>query len=464
MKKRFRIIIIAFSVSFILMGGLSIISLERLGKYTQYSNDVDHTNEVIRNLYRLESTLKDLDKAERGYMLTFDTIYSNFAFRSLDSLGPIISSLKAIIADNKQQARNFILLQSSITLRVGQLRHNIAFVTNAKTHEPSAYYNEGRQEMLLCMKYIREMHNVETKLFAQRVDSEKFYQKLTSKGLNALLIFFFTSALCLFLLLIKELKKRMEYQNELQSKIVNLERSHSELEQIAYAASHDFQEPLRKIQVFSNRLLWIKKDEIDLDTQDTINRICDAAGRLQDLIEDIVILTELIKDGSPKQLISADVPLQMAIVSLNEAIVNTHATINIEAMPFLKINPLHIQLLFKELLDNSLKFMRSNIAPVITITSDTVDGDDLVGIKKKLAGKKFQRITIKDNGIGFENKFSDKMFHIFQRLHNQQSQYGGKGIGLAICQRVMANHDGYILAYGHPEIGATFKLYFPVGE
>ena len=121
-----------------------------------------------------------------------------------------------------------------------------------------------------------------------------------------------------------------------------------------------------------------------------------------------------------------------------------------------------MKILFTALLDNSLKFTREGVKPVIGLSCEIITGHELSEINPNLLHKKFYRITVSDNGIGFDNKFMDKIFQVFQRLHPQQSEYDGKGIGLAICQRIMANHEGYILGHGAPDMGAKFKLFFPV--
>ena len=116
------------------------------------------------------------------------------------------------------------------------------------------------------------------------------------------------------------------------------------------------------------------------------------------------------------------------------------------------------------MLDYSLKFTREGIKPVITISYEIINGHELEEINPNLMNRKFYRIICSDNGIGFDNQFISKIFQIFQRLHPQQSKYDGKGIGLAICQRIMANHEGYIMAHGQPQMGAKFKLFFPVED
>jgi signal transduction histidine kinase len=460
MKQRLRIIITAFSISFVFMVGLSFFSMQRFSTLTHYTNKVNHSQLVIDRLYKIEGLVRDFDRAERGYMLTRDTIYRAGIFKTVDSVYPNLQGLKDLQTDTAQQ-QNIIILKSIIALRVATIRQNLAYMDTAHTAALSPFYYEGRKIMQDAMRKLREVHAIENKQRSMVYNQLQFYQKLTSSTLTYLLLIFFIVTTILFALMISELRKRVAYQDDLQASILDLKRSHSELEQIAYAASHDLQEPLRKIQVFGNRLLWVKKDNIDAETLNMVTRINISAERMHELIDDLVSLTSLTKQEG-KEKINLSKSLKTVTTDLQQKIDNANATINSGVLPEISGYADQIQVLLKSLLDNSLKFIRHDTTPVITITSDTVHGDELIDINKKLRHKKFHRITISDNGIGFDNKFTDKMFQIFQRLHNQHSQYDGKGIGLAICQRVMANHKGYIIAYGHVEVGATFKLFFPI--
>jgi light-regulated signal transduction histidine kinase (bacteriophytochrome) len=185
---------------------------------------------------------------------------------------------------------------------------------------------------------------------------------------------------------------------------------------------------------------------------------------MQHLIDDMVNLTSLINEDAEKEPVDLNSTLKNVQTELNEKIKASAAVVHIEVMPEINGYPRQFHILFKSLLDNALKFKREDRPPVIAVRSDRVTGDELVYINKELTNKNFYRITISDNGIGFDNKFISKMFKIFQRLHAEDSEYEGKGIGLAICQRIVVNHEGYIIAHGHPETGATFKLFFPITD
>ena len=462
MKKRLLIIIVAFGVSFVSMIALSLFSMERFTTFSTYSNLVDHTNFVIAKLYRTELSLKDIDRAERGYMLTKDTMYLRFFNNAVDSVYKLVGDIGQATIDNSRQQNSLSLLKSSIAIRIAAARKNITYVDSSSSVAPSKYYFDSRQVQLDCSRLLKKIHSVESTLLLERSEQEEFYQQLTNRTLTYLLVIFCLITLILFVIMIKELRGRMLSQEELQAKVIDLRRSHSELEEIAYAASHDLQEPLRKIQVFSNMLLYQKASQMDADCKTTLERISGSAGRMQLLITDLMSLTNLTKTDELKCKVKLNRVLQYIIIDIEEKIKEKHATIDVQPLPDVNGYDTQIKILFKALLDNSLKFTRDGVNPVITISCDVINGHELSEINPKLLNKEFYRIICSDNGIGFDNQFITKIFRIFQRLHNQQSNYEGKGIGLAICQRIMANHEGYIIAHGEQGMGAKFKLFFPV--
>lgn len=464
MKKRFRIIVLAFFISFVTMVFLSFYSMRQFGSLDNYSDQVDHTNHVITELYKIQDLVKEFDIKERGFMLTKDSSYLRDLFNSTMAIYPLLSSLKDYIKENKEQKNTFTLLSSAITLRIANFKDNINYLDTTHTTGVSPYYQQGRKLKIECITRINEMLVKENSLLSQRFKHKKYYQQIASNTLRYLLVTFFIITVLLFILMIHELRQRIVYHDELQTKLLDLKRSHSELEQIAFAASHDLQEPLRKMRVFSDRLLWLKKDTTDKEFHDTVDRINIAATRMQELIDDMVNLTSLIKEEGEKEPVDLNATIKIVLNELDERIKDRHASIYQEVLPEIVGYQRQFHILFKSLLDNSLKFTRPDVAPVIAIRADITNGDELQEINKQAVLKKFHRITISDNGIGFDNKFITKMFQIFQRLHTQESKYEGKGIGLAICQRIMVNHEGYIIAHGHTEVGATFKLFFPMED
>ncbi len=252
---------------------------------------------------------------------------------------------------------------------------------------------------------------------------------------------------------------RTRYQAELEKKLQELNRSNSELRQFAYIASHDLQEPLRKIRTFSDKLVYRHQHEIDSEVKTVIGRIESSAKRMQELIQDMINFTSLVTKEDEKQYVDLNKTVADVLTDFIEQSKQAHAVIKWDKLPEILGNREQLHLLFKSLFDNSFKFAKPGESPIIKITYKYIEGNNEEDDVPK--GKNYHRIIMEDKGIGFNNEFAEKIFMIFQRLHTQQSGYRGKGIGLAIAQRIMTNHNGIIMARGMINDGATFIMYFP---
>lgn len=460
MKRRLYVIIIAFCISFGFMVVLSLYSIERFTRFANYSRQVNHTGAVIIGIRAAEVGLRDISLTERGYMITEDTMYLDRLNVAIDSINKTIAEIKEMTRDNPEQQNNVALLKGSVAMKIAAVRDNIAYVDSSHSATQSKFYDTSRTLMHECAVRLNAMRASENKLMAERTREQAFYRKLTNTTLKYLLFIFCVITLVLFVIMIKELRSRMLYQEELQAKIIDLRRSHSELREIAYATSHDLQEPLRKIQVFCDMLL-LQKDGREEGRRETLGRISNSANRMHLLLTDLMNLTNLTNIDELKTDVDLNHILRLTLIELRDKAEQKGATVDVQQLPSINGYDNQLKILFLALLDNSLKFTREGVKPVIVISCDIMTGHELSDINPNLVYKKFYRITCSDNGIGFDNQFISKIFRIFQRLHTEESAYAGKGIGLAICQRIMANHEGYIIAHGEPQMGAKFKLFFP---
>ena len=252
----------------------------------------------------------------------------------------------------------------------------------------------------------------------------------------------------------------LKYQNDLETKNRELIQSNTELASFTYIASHDLQEPLRKIQTFSNRILDKENENFSAGTRDYFERITAASSRMQNLIT--ALLNYSRTTSSDIDYMPADLNEIVKEVknNLREYFEESGTVIEVARLPELNVIPHQINQLFTNILINALKYRKPGIKPLIKIDADMVA---LPEIESKPSGytDNYWKISISDNGIGFEQKYEDKIFELFQRLHTN-AEYEGTGVGLAICKKIVQNHNGFIKAIGEPGTGSIFNVYLPI--
>lgn len=232
-----------------------------------------------------------------------------------------------------------------------------------------------------------------------------------------------------------------------------LKETNSELENINWISTHDLQEPLRKIQMISSRLLGKEDENFSETVINSVQRMNNSAQRMQTLLIDILKYTRIQHIDDSFEIVDPNEVFGEVISDLQELINEKEALLNIEKLPKIKGMPFLMKQLFSNLVQNSLKYSFPDKAPIITVRSTAIQKND--------SEQLFQVLELSDNGIGFEQKFSENIFNIFSRLH-AQDEYKGSGVGLALCKKIMQVHKGIITAEGKPNEGAIFRLYFPV--
>ncbi|WP_460637348.1 sensor histidine kinase [Larkinella harenae] len=257
-----------------------------------------------------------------------------------------------------------------------------------------------------------------------------------------------------------EAKQQLEqYQHELKMNIGELHRSNQELSEFAYMASHDLQEPLRKIQSISILLQEQFAAEMPPKAYDMVQRMQTAAERMHVLIRDLLSYSRLNTQHSFRP-----VDLNKLVGEVLEDMDTTRekggAQIQIQLLPTLNGNPLQLRQLFQNLLSNALKFIHPGQTPHVQIRSQIVNIFD-IPVPVRNRAPSYLAISVEDNGIGFDERYHDRIFQLFQRLHSRD-QYAGTGIGLTICKKVAEMHGGAIAARSLPGQGATFTVYLPM--
>lgn len=252
-----------------------------------------------------------------------------------------------------------------------------------------------------------------------------------------------------------------EYTSKLalEEKNNSLTAINSELESFNNIVSHDLQEPLRKIQMFISRINDTESESISEKGKEYFEKIRISANRMQNLMIDLVNYSRTIKDNKIFVKTKLNDVLEDVLVELSENIEEKKAKVKVGNLPKVNIIEFQIHQLFINLISNSLKYSKESVAPIIKISAEKIDSpENLNG--SIFTEKKFHKIVISDNGIGFKQEFAEKIFQLFKRLKTEQD-YIGTGIGLAICKKIVENHNGFIKADGIAGTGAVFTIYLP---
>ncbi|HRO42704.1 MAG TPA: ATP-binding protein [Flavipsychrobacter sp.] len=241
--------------------------------------------------------------------------------------------------------------------------------------------------------------------------------------------------------------------------IEDLQRSNKELEEFAYVASHDLQEPLRKISTFSGRLTEKFGQELNDEGRLYLERINASADNMRILIENLLEFSRITRIKQHFSPISFNFVLQQVINELELKIEETQTTIIADELPTLEASLPQMKQLFNNIINNAIKFRKPEVAPEIKVLTHRLSPDEAsrYGLSSE---RTYHRIQICDNGIGFEPEYAGRIFQIFQRLHGK-SEYPGSGIGLAICKKIVDHHHGIIFAENVEELGACFTIILP---
>lgn len=260
-----------------------------------------------------------------------------------------------------------------------------------------------------------------------------------------------------------EVTELKAYEKELERKLEELNHSNQELEQFAYVASHDLKEPLRKITAFGDRLNQKFSQQLDDDARFYLSRMVDSASRMEVLMENLLSYSRLSRKLVTFEQVSLNKTLENVLSDLELKITETNAQIHVGKMPTIQASTPKMQQLFQNLISNALKFVKPNQIPKIWIEAEEAHKKELSKLGLDYKNKSYYKIKVKDNGIGFDPEYAERIFVIFQRLHGR-SEFEGTGLGLAICRKIVENHQGLIYAESIPNNGATFVMFLPTRQ
>ncbi|MES2625078.1 MAG: ATP-binding protein [Pseudomonadota bacterium] len=435
------------------------------------ANDQELVNISLRNINLIHELLVEVLRAEsgqRGYLLTNMDAYAEPYYEAMQNIDGKITNLGGTELDAEQSNR-FYEIQLLVTQKLEELKENFELLRDANQLEAlrGLMSHRGLALMFDINEIASMMEQHESDLLdARMLTAEQgrisaFFLILTSNLVGLLLVF--VSMMLVrtglkkeqqFLANLQEAKDDLELKVEertyaLQHFSNELKRSNRELQDFAFVASHDLQEPLRKIRAFGDRLQQSYAAALGEQGADYIERMQKASARMSRLIEDLLSFSRITTKAKPFLPVSLGKVAEEVIEDLEVAIQESGAVIHVDDLPEIQADLFQMKQLFQNLLSNAIKFRKADVAPHISITI-AAGGDT-----PSASGADLITLLFADNGIGFDEVFLDRIFLPFQRLHGK-SEYGGTGIGLAICRRVAERHGGSLTATSKVGEGSTF--------
>jgi signal transduction histidine kinase len=446
--------------------GASAINFIALREFLATSDNVDQALDLKCLMKDTYATIQRADIEHRGYLARHDD-----AMLHLGGLLPAITAAQAV---ETPQTSQLSAMAELIHQQINLMRNNLETAVTSKPLASADLAEANYEERYIrqARQLLQTFEDTENARVAASKERLELYRK------SMLLVTLISLAVCFFLLVSMYflLRKNARKQNsfvqevqqakeELDNKVwqrasmmalytQELERSNRELQDFAFIASHDLQEPLRKIQTFGELLLNHYSNLLDDKGVNYIQRMQRAADRMSLLINDLLTYSRVVSKEKPWETVNLKLIVDRVIDDLEVKLIETKGSVTVSALPEIRCSPWQMQQLFLNLLSNALKFYCQDIPPVIHIAAEQFTPP------KSHTSVPWHRIVVKDNGIGFREEYAERIFSPFQRLHHHD-EYEGTGIGLALCRRIAERHEGFILAYSKPGQGSEFHLLLP---
>ncbi len=420
---------------------------------------VDRSNEVRLQLEKTYGKIREADSELHAFIITGDsTLYKQFRNTQHD-MRKNLSVLYSLMKENPQQCYELQQLESLINERQAVMARSLRINDRNEAAFKSHAYEIGEYATLINTR-IHSLQDEEQAVLAKREIIKNKRQSFMPLVIFMMAVFSLAIMLYAYYKINKELAMRTWIQNELEAKNLALSNTNRELEHFVFGSSHDLQEPLRKIETFCSLIDHKKLVDNNPEGIRLLNSIQTSAGRMRELVNNLLGYARFYSSSDKMILVSLNDVIADVLHDYEPFIEEKRAIINVNSLPSVKGIRAQLYRLFQNLISNALKYSDSGKPPVITINGAGIT----TAIRDANLPKSFQgdyiKISIEDNGIGFDQEYTDKIFMVFQRLHDKQ-HYEGTGIGLAICKRIVQNHGGYICATSTKGRGSVFSVYFP---
>ena len=440
---------------------VGLAAFHNLEQAQGYGKLVEHTNAVLQQTEQTIALITDAETGVGGYLLTYNSTFLEPYFHSVKQIRPAIRLLDSLTVDNQRQNARIQVLEKLLEERFEIMNQSMSI--SILTTSRSSLYNSLLQGKMVRDSIDRVMKQVKREARQQLAESKKKeseFSTLTPFWLGLISLLAVTLFSTSFYIVIQELRRRWRYEGQLEQAVQELRKANAELENFVYLASHHFQEPLRKLRTISDRLMTKHRHTLHEDAIYLLDRVKDAAARMQQLMDDLLLYLRFVPPTRSSDFEAVDLPamLNNTVAAAKTAGLDAEVQIETDHNCVLSGDSLQLQSLFEQLLDNSVKFARQNVRPVIKIRTFVTIGTDIPGASAEHADTKFCKIEFSDNGIGFDSAYTEKIFQLFQRLHHSH-EYSGTGIGLAVCRKVVDNHHGYLHVKSQIDMGTTFYIY-----
>lgn len=481
---------VIFVTGIILLTSLSILFVYETYQKNSSSDIVNNTAVVRQSLEKIFSALKERESAFRGYALTMDSSYL-IKMDSSKSVHQQLRTLHRLIAGNPTQRVNLERIQKLFNASIYAQDSFYLKFPDANDMKSPRFYEVLKSEsarMDSIRSIITNMQSISLAVSREReLDAQTHTVLATMVGV-AVSIFSIIIFIVAFYFVDQELKRSRHYLNEtrnlntkiadinveleeanqslqqlnseLEEKNFQLEKYAKELSTFTHITSHDMQEPLRKIEFFVSVVEDREKQNLTEEGKKYLEKIKVSVTRMRKLLLSMLDFSLTNTAENNVEDVDLNDVLQQTSAALKIYIKDTNAILESNLLP--KVKGVRYQLiqLFENIISNAIKFRRHDVIPEIQITSEIIHTANKTQYGLK-ANSKYCKIDFKDNGIGFEQQYAERIFEIFQRLTGKNESYG-VGIGLAICRKIAENHGGRLIASSQPNIGSVFSLYIPI--